>query len=61
MLVGHEPSLSTLASVLLAGSPNISITFKKGGICCLSVDDLHYDRKAVLEWMIKPKISVKVS
>jgi phosphohistidine phosphatase len=61
MLVGHEPSLSTLASVLLAGSPNISINFKKGGICCLSVDDLHYDRKAVLEWMIKPKISVKVS
>lgn len=61
MLVGHEPSLSTLASVLLAGGQNISINFKKGGICCLSVDDLHYDRKAVLEWMITPKISVKVS
>jgi len=61
MLVGHEPNLSTLASILLSGSPDISINFKKGGICCLSVDDLHYDRKAVLEWLVTPKISVKVS
>ena len=61
MLVGHEPNLSTLASVLLAGTPDVSINFKKGGICCLSVDDLHYDRKAVLEWLITPKISTRVS
>jgi len=61
MLVGHEPNLGTLASVLLAGYPDISINFKKGGICCLSVDDLHYDRTAVLEWLITPKISIKVS
>jgi len=60
MLVGHEPSLSTLASVLITGSPDISINFKKGAICCLSVDDLHYDRKAVLEWLITPKISIKI-
>lgn len=61
MLVGHEPGISTLASVLLAGNPDISINFKKGGVCCLSVDDLPHDRKAVLEWLITPKISVKVS
>ena len=60
MLVGHEPSMSMLASVLLAGDPAISINFKKGGVCCLSVDDLHYDRKAVLEWLITPKISTKL-
>ena len=60
MLVGHEPSLSTLASVLLAGNPDVSINLKKGGICCLS-DDLHYDRKAVLEWLLTPKISTKAS
>ena len=56
MLVGHEPNLSSLASVLLAGNPDLSINFKKGGVCCLSVDDLHYDRKAVLEWLVTPKI-----
>jgi len=61
MLVGHEPNLSMLMSVLLAGNPDISINFKKGGVCCLSVDNLHYDRKAVLEWLITPKISIKVS
>jgi len=61
MLVGHEPSMSMLASVLLAGNPNISINFKKGGVCCLSVDDLHYDRKATLEWLVTPKISTKLS
>ena len=61
MLVGHEPNLSSLASVLLAGSPDLSINFKKGGVCCLSVDDLHYDRKATLEWLITPKISTRIS
>ena len=61
MLVGHEPNLSSLASVLLAGSPDLSINFKKGGACCLSVDDLHYDRKATLEWLVTPKISTRVS
>jgi len=61
MLVGHEPNLSSLASVLLAGSPDLSINFKKGGVCCLSVDDLHYDRKATLEWLVTPKISMRVS
>ena len=61
MLVGHEPSLSALASVLLAGNADIAIDLKKGGVCCLSVDDLHYDRKAVLEWLITPKISTRLS
>jgi phosphohistidine phosphatase len=61
MLVGHEPSLSALASVLLAGNANITIDLKEGGVCCLSVDDLRYDRKAVLEWLITPKISTRVS
>lgn len=61
MLVGHEPSLSSLAGLLLAGDAEIAINLKKGGVCCLSADDLHYDRKAVLEWLITPKISVRVS
>ncbi len=61
MLVGHEPNLSSLASILLAGNPDISINFKKGGVCCLSVDNLHYDRKATLEWLVTPKISTRVS
>lgn len=61
MLVGHEPNLSALAGVLLAGSPDLAINLKKGGVCCLSVDDLRYDRKAVLEWLVTPKIVTSVA
>lgn len=61
MLVGHEPNLSNLVSVLLDGKPDLSIRLKKGSVCCLSVDDLRSERKANLEWLITPKISMKVS
>lgn len=61
MLVGHEPSLSALAGVLLAGRADIAIDLKKGGVCCLSVDDLRYDRKAILEWLITPKIATRLT
>lgn len=61
MLVGHEPSLSALAGVLLAGNTDIAIDLKKGGVCCLSVGNLHYDRKAVLEWLITPRIAIRLS
>jgi phosphohistidine phosphatase len=61
MLVGHEPSLSALAGVLLAGNAEIALNFKKGGVCCLAVDDLRYDRKAALEWLMTPKIATRIS
>ena len=53
-LVGHEPSLSNLASVLVSGDPNLSLTLKKGGICRLSVDTLQYGRCAALDWLLSP-------
>lgn len=56
LLVGHEPYLSILAGMLLAGDEKVSITFKKGGLCKFSVDDaLHYGRCATLEWLMTPK------
>lgn len=55
LLVGHEPYLSGLTSMLLAGDENMMITFKKGGLCKLSVDELRYDRCATLEWLMTPK------
>jgi phosphohistidine phosphatase len=53
-LVGHEPSLSNLVSILLTGDPNLSLTLKKGGVCRLSVDTLQYGRCATLEWLFYP-------
>ena len=53
-LVGHEPGLSRLISVLLSGDATLPIMMKKGGICCLSVDKLEYGRCATLEWLLAP-------
>ena len=53
-LVGHEPSLGHLISVLVAGDPNVSFTLKKGGVCRLSVDTLQYGRCATLDWLLSP-------
>src|SRR5688500_8734762 len=36
LVVGHEPILSGLISLLLAGSAGLSIAMKKGGLCKLS-------------------------
>jgi phosphohistidine phosphatase len=52
--VGHEPDLSRLISMLISGDPSLAITLKKGGICCLSAQDLRYGRCATLEWLMAP-------
>jgi phosphohistidine phosphatase len=56
MLVGHEPHLSRLISVLIGASSPLALDFKKGGLCKLSVDSLRYGRCATLEWWLPPKI-----
>jgi phosphohistidine phosphatase len=59
-LVGHEPYLSSLVSMLLAGAPDISLNLKKGGICSLSVDHLAYARCANLNWLLSPAQLIEV-
>lgn len=57
LIVGHEPFLSKLISVLLSGEENVLVTMKKGGICKLSVPHLgrlRYGRCATLEWLLPP-------
>ena len=56
-LVGHEPHLSSLVGILVAENTKLDITLKKGGVCCLSADDLHHqDHRATLEWLLTPGI-----
>jgi len=55
VLVGHEPFLSDLASTLLTGDADLSMTIKKGGICKLTVAGLRYGRCAKLEWLLAPR------
>ncbi len=53
-LVGHEPSLSSLASLLVSGNAEFALELKKGGVCCLDVSDLHPGRCATLLWLMTP-------
>jgi phosphohistidine phosphatase len=55
LLVGHEPGLSQLISLLVAGDSSLSIAMKKGGLCKLSVESLKAGRCAALEWLLTPK------
>ena len=59
-IVGHEPYLSTLVSLLTAGGAPVEMTFKKGGVCYLSTDDLHHTHKATLEWLLTPGVLVEI-
>jgi phosphohistidine phosphatase len=55
LLVGHEPYLSGVVSLLVAGNEAFSVVLKKGGLCKLSSDALNPGRCAVLEWLLTPK------
>lgn len=55
LVVGHEPHLSSLISLLLSGSPTLQIELKKGGLCKLAVPALKTERRATLEWLLTPK------
>jgi phosphohistidine phosphatase len=58
MLVGHEPALGQLLSVLLYGEPRAALRFRKGGFCRLEVPAgrLRYGRCATLEWFVAPRL-----
>lgn len=60
LLVGHEPYLSELISVLLLGRQGLGINLKKGGFCHLSVGSLKYGACAVLECLMAPKQMIRM-
>jgi phosphohistidine phosphatase len=55
LLVGHEPYLSGLISLLVSGDASLAVVMKKGGLCKLSTDSLKHGRCAALEWLLTPK------
>jgi phosphohistidine phosphatase len=61
VLVGHEPFLGELISVLLTGHPGMAIDFKKAAICKLTVEDLHFGKCASLSWLLTPRHLVRLS
>jgi phosphohistidine phosphatase len=55
LLVGHEPYLSGLISLLVSGDAGFAVVMKKGGLCKLSTESLKSGRCAALEWLLTPK------
>jgi phosphohistidine phosphatase len=55
LLVGHEPDLSSLVSVLTTGGSDARIELKKGGLCKLTTDKLIFGQCAILNWLLTPK------
>ena len=55
LLVGHEPYLSRLVSLLVSGGSGAALQLKKGGLCKLDADVLHAGHCARLLWLLTPK------
>lgn len=55
LLVGHEPYLSGLISLLVSGKETFAVVMKKGGLCKLSTESLQHGRCAALDWLLTPK------
>lgn len=54
LLVGHEPYLSRLISLLISGDEHAVVEMKKGGLCKLEASSLRAGRCAKLAWLLTP-------
>jgi phosphohistidine phosphatase len=54
-IVGHEPDLSDLVSVLLLDEGTSFFVFKKGGACLLEFSGRIGPGDAILRWLLRPK------
>jgi phosphohistidine phosphatase len=52
LLVGHEPHLTEMISGLLKSDRHLNIDFKKGGLCCLKIQQDFKHPDAVLIWLL---------
>lgn len=56
VVVGHEPFLGNLASLLISGKTSLHIVFKKGGICKIEISELPPKGIGELQYLLTPKI-----
>ncbi len=55
LLVGHEPLLSQLVSLLISGNTSSGIVLKKGALCQLELESPGPRPHARLAWLLTPK------
>ncbi len=54
-LVGHEPILTGLASWLVGGSSKVKFSLKKGGACCILLNEKVAAGAGRLSWLLTPR------
>ena len=61
LLVGHEPSLSELASELIGANHSAHLMFKKGGCCLIAYDEFPTTKApGLLGWWLTPRLLRKI-
>ena len=60
MVVGHEPHLSGLISVVVTGQEDRVIRVKKGSLCKLVVPRPAYGRCGWIEWHLTARQQIKM-
>jgi len=55
LLVGHEPDLSRLVSLLVTGGSDLQMDFKKAGLCKVEAETLRNGKCGTLQWLLTPK------
>ena len=61
MIVGHEPYLSHLIAVIVAGEPWPLIRLRKGALCKLRIPSPKYRRCGWIEWSMTAAQMVKLA
>ena len=61
MVVGHEPDLSSLVSVLTTGDSEPVVRLRKGALCKLRLPAPRYGRCGWIEWSMTPKQMVSLA
>ena len=56
ILVGHEPSLGSLASWFLVGNADVRALFKKSSAMCIGFGGRPGPGKGRLEWFLPPRV-----
>ncbi len=57
LLVGHEPGLSALLSILTNGNVDLRVELKKGGLAKLILDNrIGLERCGTLQWLLPPRV-----
>ena len=61
LLVGHEPYLSGLLSILASGGSAMQAKFKKGALAKLQLSGpIHFEQCAILLWLLPPNLLMRL-